>query len=199
MAAELCATGASAMERIDTNYLGTNLLVLLGIDDPAVLRINNPWQRKGSETYATDFWVERNGSEQHLIAKACIKFYPKETMHDWLARRRVVEAHGVAVPKLHAVDGATLVEEYVPFTLKQAYVCANSDTRETLKHAFIITYRALVGAGFSATGLHDARSRGDDVVVIDFGEDLGPPVQTTPKPDFFVAAEAEKCFRQAVT
>lgn len=38
---------------------------------------------------------------------------------------------------------------------------------------FIDTYRTMGRIGFNVISLHDARSRGNDIVLIDFGSDIG--------------------------
>lgn len=155
--------------------LGPRTLELLQIGSPNQLTIINQWQRGGAETYITDFIVERGpGNKEHLIAKACIKFSPREAMNEWLERRRIMQENGVLFPKLFAVDGATIIEEYVPYTFKEAYNQSNEDQRSELRENYISTYKRVYGAGFKPASLHDVRSHGVDVVVVvDVGEDIG--------------------------
>jgi hypothetical protein len=155
-------------------FLGPDTLNLLGVSDGSKVQIVSEWMRGGAETYVTDFVVEREqGVKEHLIAKACIKFGPREAMEEWLERRRIMHENGVLFPYLSAVDGAMIIEEYIPFTFKEAYFKATTDQRDQLRERYLLTYKQICGAGFKPASLHDVRSHGDDVVVIDVGEDIG--------------------------
>lgn len=148
--------------------LGGNLLNLLGVDPQAITTSNEGWKRTG-ETYTTDFFI----GNEHLIAKACTKFAPSETMDEWLQRRQQLQTLGIKTPELKARQGALIVEEYIPFTLRQAYEIANEATKQKLERQFVEMYGKVIDAGFRPGSLHDVRSHGDDVVMVDFGEDLG--------------------------
>ena len=138
-----------------------------------MIEAKNAWQRVGLETYVLEFTVETDGKHFHLIAKACIKFSPTEAMNEWMNRRALVESVGISTPKLHALAKATLVEEFIPYTFGEAYKAADPKCRERLENEFIRTVLALYRAGFNPKSLHDIRSHGEDVVLVDFGEDLG--------------------------
>ena len=180
-------------------FLGPNTLELLGVNDKSAITILNPWHQGGAETYVTDFEVDRGeNSVEHLIAKACIKFGPKEAMNEWLERRRLMQENGVLFPKVSAVDGATLIEEYIPFAFKEAYVNSGPENRERLRERYITTYKRIYGAGFTPTSLHDVRSHGDDVVVIDVGEDIGGH-KSIDVCDLSVIVKAEASFRNIIS
>jgi hypothetical protein len=154
--------------------LGVRTAELLGIENTSAISIQNNWFRAGAETYATDFLVDYGtGGTRHLIAKACIKFSPLESMSEWLSRRSRIESTGVKVPELVAVDGATIVEEYVPYEFKALYTSSDEAQQEKLRQLYIDLYGMIIGAGFKPLSLHDLRSHGNDIVVVDFGEDLG--------------------------
>jgi hypothetical protein len=155
------------------SFLGPNTLELLGVLDDSAIRIINPWHMGGAETYVTDFEVDKRGISEHLIAKACVKFSPLKTMEEWLERRSILQENGVLFPKLIVVDGATIIEEFIPYTFNEAYLKSGEHQKERLREQYIMTYKRIYGAGFRPTGLHDIRSHGDDVVVIDVGEDMG--------------------------
>lgn len=154
--------------------LGKNTLRLLSIDDPAQIQVVNDWRPGGGETYISDFLVRKGEETRHLIAKACVKFFPKETMEEWLGRRSLLASHGVVVPDLLLVDGATIVEEFIPLSLKDAYRSAPGNDKQSIQKSFDFTYGQVRNLGFNPYSLHDIRSHGNDVVMIDFGEDLGP-------------------------
>jgi hypothetical protein len=176
--------------------LGPRTLELMGIDNYDAIDIVNGWQRLGAETYVTDFFLQRGPDRRHLIAKACIKFGPREVMNEWLGRRQILEEHGVSVPELIVVDGATIVEEFIEHAFYEAYASASSEDQETLKYSFVDMYNKVLSAGFSPIALNDIRSRGMDSVVIDFGEDLGPPNNPS-STSLGRVAEIESNFRRA--
>lgn len=155
-------------------FLGPNTLELLAVADSSAITIINPWRQGGAETYITDFEVDRGQDiKEHLIAKACIKFGPRQAMEEWLERRRIMQENGVIFPEISVIDGATIIEEFIPYTFGEAYNRASADQRTQLRVRYIDTYKRICGAGFTPASLHDVRSHGDDVVVIDVGEDIG--------------------------
>ena len=179
---------------LDTSQLlGPNTLSLLGVGSSDI-EIVTPWHQGGAETYVSDFLLTKSGEAQHLIAKACIKFRPREAMSEWLGRRKMLEENGVNLPELVVVDGATIVEEYIPYGFAEAFNSANSDSQPRLKFAFVDTYKRIVGAGFSPMSVHDIRSRGNDAVVIDVGEDIGAPSPIT-SCNLSIVIDAERHFR----
>lgn len=179
--------------------LGSRTFELLHISESDRLTVVNQWQRGGAETYVTDFIVEREcGGKEHLIAKACIKFSPREAMAEWLERRQTMQNNGVQFPELFAVDGATIIEEFIPFTFKEAFKQSDDNQRIKLREKYIDTYKRIYGAGFIPVSLHDVRSHGDDVVVIDVGEDIGGymPIDLC---DLSVILKAESSFRDMIS
>lgn len=86
---------------------------------------------------------------------------------------------GISTPMLHGVGRALLVEEYIAHDLLSAFANADDVTRLQLSRALGRTAGLLVNAGFAVLSTHDWRSHGDDVVLIDFGQDLGPEGITT--------------------
>lgn len=153
-------------------FLGSNTLELLKVNDPASITLLSEWKQSG-EVFSIQFQVDDGTELADLIAKACIKFSPIEVVNDWLQRRKVLDELGLVTPRLFATDAATIIEEYVPYTLKEAYKTAGDSLKESLKKQFQEAYIKLRRTGFSPISLHDVRSRGADVVFVDFGEDLG--------------------------
>ena len=153
---------------------GSRILRMLGVNEEASIEVNHPWYRGGAETYVSDFYLSRDNTRQHLIAKACIKFAPSETMAEWLERRKALSENGILLPELVVVDGATIVEEYIDFSFREAYESTSDvDVRAELHARYIDTFKRIVGAGFAPMSLSDVRSHGEDVVLIDVGEDIG--------------------------
>ncbi|MGH3277732.1 MAG: hypothetical protein ACRDNW_01165 [Trebonia sp.] len=64
------------------------------------------------------------------------------------------------------------MEEYIPHTVFEAL--GRTRDKVVLLEALGATAARLVSAGFVPLSAHDWRSRGTDVVLIDFGQDLGP-------------------------
>lgn len=156
--------------------LGQKTQELLGIENLSSIQILTPWYRAGSETYVTDFLLTKDGEHPaHLIAKACIKMGARYAIAEWFRRRERLTENGVLFPVVNAVDedGATWVEEFVPYAFKEAFDLGDNEHKVRMKKCFIETYLRMEGAGFAPKGVHDLRSRGEDVVVIDVGEDLG--------------------------
>lgn len=192
-------SGTKRSDEQKESLLGPRTFELLDIESSEQLTIINWWQQGGAETYVTDFEVDRGeDSAEHLIAKACIKFGPREAMEEWLERRRLMQENGVTFPKISAVYGATIIEEYIPYTFKEAYVNSSPENRERLRERYITTYKRICGAGFTPSSLHDLRSHGDDVVVIDVGEDIGghTPIDVC---DLTVIVKAEASFRNIIS
>ena len=176
-------------------FLGPDTLHVLEISSPEQITIIEWWKPGGAETYTACFsLIDNDGVHRDLIAKACIKLCPRETTQEWLQRRAILSENGVHFPEIYAIEGATLVEEFIPYTFFEAYKTANQKQRSALEECFKNTYLKIIGAGFNPTSLHDLRSHGDDVVVIDVGEDLGPP-RPINSCDLSAVLNAEKQFR----
>jgi len=154
--------------------LGANTLELLKLESYEDIELINTWQRLGSETYCSDFRINRDGHKKHLIAKACIKFAPYETMQDWLDRRNRLNDFGVSVPRLEVIDRATIVEEFIPYNFIDRHKELSGVDRVKLESNFKDLLDGVHEAGFAPQNLRDVRSRSQDAVIVDFGEDLGP-------------------------
>jgi hypothetical protein len=141
------------------------------------LSITRDWYRSGAETYGLRFLVVTDSGRRNFFMKACVALPGAGSLGDvfdqWLSRRRLVESLGVTTPLLYATGPALLVEEYIPFTLSRALT--TTDNHEALFRRLGTTAALVVNAGFVPISVHDWRSHGDDVVLVDFGQDLGPP------------------------
>lgn len=164
-------------QHADPTGLGKKTLELLQITDASAVRVISPWYQGGAETFVTDFLLySKDGQPTHLIAKACIKMCAKEVMKEWFGRREALIENGVNFPNVHAIDydGATWVEEFIPYTFNDAHKQVDETQKHVMEEQYIQTYLRIEGAGFRPLGaLHDIRSRGMDVVMIDVGEDIG--------------------------
>jgi hypothetical protein len=158
------------------NFLGnetSSILEEVGLSDVEII---NDWMQLGNETYLTDFVAhDSNGEDVHFVAKACIKYFPVETMDEWIMRRELLVDSDVKVPILLTRQRALIIEEFIPYSFREAYAMADEEQKRILQQEFIDTYKRVSGAGFGPFSLHDARSHGNDVLLVDMGEDIGAP------------------------
>jgi len=148
-------------------------------EESDIYTINRDWS-SGGETYVLDFTLHE-AEEKRCIMKACIKIPCTETMDEWVERRAVVKDAGVTTPELYHRDRATIIEEFIPFSIQEAFDQADEDDRRAIAENVIATFRTLEASGFQPRPMHDLRSHGTDIVVVDFGEDLGPVYPESPK------------------
>lgn len=155
-----------------------SLRLLPRASEPFELITAQDWYRAGAETYAFVFQVRQPSGERAYIIKACIAWSPGETLSEtfdrWMSRRRLVTELGINTPALMGAGNAQLVEEFIAYELLDALRRAAQETRPSLLTDLGRTAGLLVKAGFAPLSTHDWRSRGDDVVLVDFGQDLGP-------------------------
>lgn len=171
--AELCGLASETYLREALARLG---LLLRDARDFELVTTQD-WYRSGAETYSLRFAVRADGRERSYFMKACVAYEGGTPLPDifatWLARRETVTRAGVSTPRLHAAGRALLVEEDVPLTLIEAL--RSGQHRPELMQAIGATVARLLNAGFAPLSTHDWRSRRHDVVLVDFGQDLGPP------------------------
>lgn len=134
------------------------------------------WQRGGAETYIFKFQVRKRAVNLNCILKACVAFHPKgieSILESWIERRHLLKSNGVSTPRLYGWGHGVLLEELIPYQMSTAVASgANSSILEELARTYGIVSRL----GFAPVRLFEGLgSRGTDVVVIDVGEDLGPP------------------------
>jgi len=175
--------GAELQKVAEVNGIATALHALGLISQPQaayhLLGGNGKWVRGGAETYIFRFQVDEKGKGlKDVIIKACVAFAPGVSLSDilnqWVQRRSLLRANGVETPHLYKHGHGVLIEEYIPHSLPEA-LCSATSSREELLAGLAIYTAALSKLGFAPIGpFHDLRSRGHDVVAIDFGEDLGP-------------------------
>jgi len=143
-------------------------------DADFTVNVHEDWQRLGAETYTMNFSVESEAQTTSLIAKACIKIPPSSVMSEWVQRRQLLSAHDVPTPHLYAREGAVLIEEFIAHSFEQAYQSSDKNTQDMMRDRLMDLFCTLYVLGFRPNiGLSDLRSHGDDVVIVDFGEDLG--------------------------
>lgn len=155
------------------------LKLLTDEDDRFELREIHEWKRLGAETYIYRFELCRNHIDvRQFILKACVAWSPtlglESILASWIERRKMLSAEGIATPWLVGWGEGVILEEYIPLTLREQI----TDIRyqQSLLYQLANYAGVLARLGFlSIDAFTDLRSRGSDVVAIDFGEDLGPP------------------------
>lgn len=145
------------------------------------------WRRAGSETYQLECVVKSSQArDARILFKACVAYEPNssagEIARAWLARRDALARLGTGTPRLYGMINATIIEEWVELTFFEAFKRAAPRVRQSMAHQLGVFSGALSALGFWPTAaFHDLRSRGEDLVVVDFGEDIGPPgISKTP-------------------
>jgi hypothetical protein len=154
---------------------------LLGAEEDDFELISAPegWYRSGAETYLYRFRVRKEGVETPLVLKACVAYSPPTTLeailHNWMERRELLSSRGVLTPKLYAWGYGEVLEEDVLFDL-DGLLQKPDPPSDSLLLAMADVAGVIASLGFLPIGLFgDLRSHGEDVVVVDFGQDLGPP------------------------
>lgn len=144
------------------------------------LRLHRDWYPGGAETYLYEFslyWPP--AQELRLLLKACIAFGglagTRHVVAEWMARRRVLTAAGATVSLVFGEPKSTVIEEWVPMSLREAVEQGHKHERFEIAKQLGLLAAVFDSEGFAPVSLHDLRSHGSDVVMVDFGADLGPP------------------------
>ena len=140
---------------------------------PFSVETTQDWYQPGGESYLLQFQIQQQEVLSRFIMKACVIPPGTHTVSEWNKRRALLSQHGIQTPTLHAVDRATYIEEFIDHSLKDVYATADEQARDDLHDQFTNIHLTTRELGFKPVSFHDVRSRGDDVVVIDFGSDLG--------------------------
>ena len=148
-------------------------------DDPPRLEEIHPWRRGGAETYLYRFKVIGSAHEHSVLLKAVTAFSTARTLskltEEWVCRRRLLTADGICTPKCYFSGRALLVEQYIEKKLALWLRLQPANSVELTDQVF-----ALAGVmdrlGFSPVSAFDRlRTDGENVYIVDFGQDLGPP------------------------
>ena len=157
-----------------------NLNLLETPDTPFSLDGDKDWIRGGAETYIYRFRLKKdnNGKEQEYIIKACIAYSPSSQLSDileeWVKRRNTLGLNGIATPHLVGYGKGILIEEYIPHLFKDI-LQKNPSKLDVYLYQLAMYAGTLHRLNFSPMEpFADLRSRGEDLVAVDFGEDLGP-------------------------
>ena len=145
------------------------------------LETRREWYRAGAETYLYSFAVKTSDWTREYVIKACVAFETSgnldKIIERWISKRNLIRSAGVNTPQLLSWGHGVVLEEYVPFELKEIIRSGAPD--DAVLYGVAEYAGVLAALGFeSVSPFHDLRSHGDDVVAIDFGQDLGEPNQT---------------------
>lgn len=136
------------------------------------------WERGGAETYIFKFSVKHDGTMPiFYILKACVSFSPgikpEKMMDGWIYRRELIKRYGISTPKLYWHGDGILLEEYIQYSLHEVFRSNIVKTKDLLlnlaRWAGVLNHLNFL----PISPFSDLRSRGSDLVVVDFGEDLG--------------------------
>lgn len=156
----------------------TSLGLIGDADVPYRILVIEGWRRGGSETYLYDFGIQTPEGFRRYLIKACTpSVIPgsnvEAILSEWLDRRSILSRNGIETPKLFYAGEGIIVEEYIPMLLEEILELSVHRTkllRELAKLAAVLDFLC-----FSPNEpFGDLRSRGTDLVVVDFGFDLGP-------------------------
>lgn len=183
------------MSGADAHDMGRALadlgLVESGTSEYAIVE-ESDWVRGGAETYLMRFRVQTATSARPYLLKSVVSLGGGgvgRTAAEWLARRSLIARAGVRVPRLFAFRNATFLEEFVPLALGDA-IRRDAEVVELIRSRCVSAAGAISALGFRPVSLFaDARSHGQDVVVVDFGADLGS-ASGQPDPDWTESALA---------
>lgn len=176
---------------IPENQWLANVGILDSPETSYTIDVISDWHMPGSESYVLDFAVNSQHDSRRLIAKACIKSCATETVREWHDRRARIKSAGLEVPRLYSTSRAVYIEEFIEMDLHTALSHGNEEEQDLLAERFIDTYRTMGRIGFNVISLHDTRSRGDDIVLIDFGSDIGG-YSDNPKDDATINEKAQR-------
>jgi hypothetical protein len=143
------------------------------------------WTRGGAETYVYRFRVVLGAAVQEVLLKAIVACSLTKALteiaDEWVARRRLLDCHGIKTPKLYCAKRALVMERFIPHNLSD-FLRKTSDPPNDLMNQVIHYAVVLDELGFSPPApFHSLRTDGTDVFAVDYGRDLGPPTLVSRK------------------
>jgi hypothetical protein len=161
-------------------------LKLVKLKDDFKLNPSADWVRGGGETYIFPFSVTTDISRRYII-KAMVAATPgvppDEQLRHWLARRDLIVAAGVPVPRLHGAGSAILVEEFIEEgaidRLRRQLLSKGPEAIDLSALESVV--KGVFEAGFKPTNLlWNMRVDSAGYKWVDFGTDLGYPDRQKP-------------------
>jgi len=148
------------------------------------------WYRGGAETYCLDFSVQQHGASKRYIIKALVAFSPGTApdfqLRSWMRRREHLERIGVPVCRLLGKGRGVFVEEFLDFAMNEWIVEIENDKLRLLALLTNLTEycEALARSGYNPICiLPNFRVQNGVPLWVDFGSDLGDPIETQIAPE----------------
>lgn len=141
----------------------------------SIVKVDREWWSSGAETFAVVFSVVSPGQSYapRYILKSSISLgsKPSDVVQSWVGRRADLQSNEVQTPQLMFYGRGDVCEEYIQYSLPEAF--AATKDRANFVANVGRTISRIHESGFRPLTLRDARSRGEDCVIIDYGSDLG--------------------------
>jgi hypothetical protein len=151
-------------------------------DSPAVvprLEEVHGWRRGDAETYLYRFRVIAAPRVRDVLLKAVTAFSPSRSLTDiaeeWVHRRQLLAAGGVSTPALYFAGRALVVEDYVGEKLAVWLRRNPGDNIQLTDQVFRLAAVMERHRFVPLCAFDGLRTDGQNVYVVDFGENLGPP------------------------
>ncbi|OXR47104.1 hypothetical protein B7C42_00226 [Nocardia cerradoensis] len=166
----------SAEGRSFSNAVG----LLIGSEvaqDSVSLELVSDWHRPGAEAFICRFRLTwHDGCSDFLLkCPVSVAARPSDVIARWVDRSAHIQRYlPTATPKVYFSGGGTLCAEYIPYDFWELLgKAASIRERERMLASLAGMVSALAKGGFSPSDLSDLRSRGNDCVLVDVGDDLG--------------------------
>jgi hypothetical protein len=148
--------------------------------DPLLQEVEG-WTQEHPETFVYRFRIVMPRVTHEVLLKAIVAFSMTKSLveiaGEWVARRRLLEGEGIGTSKLYYAKRAVLVEQFVCDKLSDHLKRCPT---ERLFDQLIKLAGILERHGFCPVSpFHGLKTDGRDVLVTDFGQDLGPPGVTS--------------------
>lgn len=178
--------------------LKDGLLAIGLVKDPSKpfnIDIINDWYQGGAETYICQFSCYTDTMHQYIL-KACVVMSfgssISNIVDEWIKKRTIVSSF-ISTPKIFGYAKGTILEEYIPFKWTGQFQRMTFDEQDAAIKNLATICLKLDKLGFAPIGIvSDLRSRGKDIVMIDFGEDLGQPSESSKNNSQIYISELER-------
>lgn len=148
------------------------------------------WYRGGAETYCLDFSVQQFGVSRRYIVKALVAFSPGTApdfqLRSWMRRRVHLEEIGLPVCRLIGEGRGAFVEEFLDLAMSEWLEELKEDKRRLNELLAELTKYCEVLAKFGYNPiciLPNFRVHNGVPLWVDFGSDLGDPIETPIAPE----------------
>jgi len=142
------------------------------------IKITKNWYRSGAETYGLVFNIQTKSEIKYFFLKACCPTSCTISIdmitEQWITKRKIINNLKISVPQLYAYHSGLILEEFIPYHLTPKLL--NTKNSNKIKNNIENIAKGLILAKFNPINpFGNLMSRGNDVVWVDFGSDLGMP------------------------